>query len=274
MTGWEATLAVTAHSVSLYKGSGRYYDRGRLPYPVDLPDALTRLLDLNGKGRLIDVGCGTGAVTLLLAPLFAETVGVDPDREMLDVARAKARAAPQLNVSFLRLRAEDLPAGLGKFSMATFALSFHWTARKQVAATIHDMLDEGGWFVKINRSQPLGRRQPRHLPEPPMDEIRQLIRTYVGDLTKPEPSDDSAVLVAAGFLPPVHAHLPGGAWLERSIDDVVAKVYSQADYAPHLFGDRLPDFERDLRRLLVAAAPHGRFVERQPDCELVMWQRP
>jgi hypothetical protein len=62
--------------------------------------------------------------------------------------------------------------------------------------------------------------------------------------------------------------------VERSVDDVVAKIYSQADYAPHLFGQQLPAFERELRALLVAASSEGRFVERQPDCEIVMWQKP
>ena len=48
---------------------------------------------LDGRGRLLDVGCGPGTVTLLLAPLFAQVVGLDPDRGM--IAEAQRLASEQ-----------------------------------------------------------------------------------------------------------------------------------------------------------------------------------
>jgi hypothetical protein len=53
---------------SLYAGSARYYAIGRVKYPTALAEALARELRLEGSGRLLDVGCGTGNFTLLLAP--------------------------------------------------------------------------------------------------------------------------------------------------------------------------------------------------------------
>ena len=47
---------------SLYSGSAAYYARGRLGYPMALVDALTAELQLDGNGRLLDVGCGPDAV--------------------------------------------------------------------------------------------------------------------------------------------------------------------------------------------------------------------
>jgi 2-polyprenyl-3-methyl-5-hydroxy-6-metoxy-1,4-benzoquinol methylase len=32
---------------------------------------------------LLDVGCGRGSLTLLLAPLFEAAVGIDADRDMI-----------------------------------------------------------------------------------------------------------------------------------------------------------------------------------------------
>ena len=37
------------------------------------------LLTLDGRGRLLDVGCGPGTLALSLATLFGEVVGVDAD---------------------------------------------------------------------------------------------------------------------------------------------------------------------------------------------------
>lgn len=71
---------------TLYAGSASYYPKGRVAYPDELAQTLAAQLDLDGTGRLLDVGCGPGSLTLLLADWFAEAVGVDADQGMLDEA--------------------------------------------------------------------------------------------------------------------------------------------------------------------------------------------
>lgn len=66
-----------------YAGSAPFNAVGRIAYPVELVDVLVDALALDGAGRLLDVGWGPGSLTLLLAPHFAEAVGVDPDTDML-----------------------------------------------------------------------------------------------------------------------------------------------------------------------------------------------
>lgn len=61
---------------TLFLGSASYYQRGRLPYAPGLPDVLAEILMLDGRGRLIDVGCGPGTLALSLAHLFGDVVGV------------------------------------------------------------------------------------------------------------------------------------------------------------------------------------------------------
>lgn len=80
---------------TLFAGAARYYLRGRLPYADGLAGALADALGLDGRGRLLDVGCGPGVVTLRLAHLFDEVVGLDPDEDMLVEGR---RRAVELNV--------------------------------------------------------------------------------------------------------------------------------------------------------------------------------
>ena len=85
--GWEAWT----WDESLFAGAAEYYEQGRLPYAPGLADVFARSLALDGRGRLLDVGCGPGTVTLRLAPLFEAVVGVDPDAEMLAQASRAAR---------------------------------------------------------------------------------------------------------------------------------------------------------------------------------------
>lgn len=65
----------------------------------------------------------------------------------------------------------------------------------------------------------------------------------------------------------------GGEVVERGADELVAAVFSLSSAAPHLFGDRLPDFESELRELLRRESADGRFAERTVPVELRIWRR-
>ncbi|MEX2393942.1 MAG: hypothetical protein WD826_05635 [Actinomycetota bacterium] len=51
-------------------------------------------------------------------------------------------------------------------------------------------------------------------------------------------------------------------------------MFSSSGTAPHLFGDRVNDFERDLRAVLLDASPSGLFSVRLPDNTLDIWRLP
>lgn len=268
---------------TLYAGSAPYYARGRMPYPPEVADALRDELGLDGSGRLLDVGCGPGSLTLLLAPLFEEAVGVDPDPGMIAEA---ARAASRLSVSnarWVRLRAENLPADLGSFRAATFAQSFHWLDRERVAATVHEMLERGGAAIHVHATthQGVGDAEGLPAPQPPLTAILELVRAYLGPqrragrrtVTEGPPSGEDDIYRRAGFAGPRRLEVGGGRVHERSEDDVVASVFSLSSAAPHLFGDRLAGFESELRDLLRATSPEGRFAERQREIALDVWRK-
>ncbi len=269
---------------TLFAGSSEYYDRGRIPYPSGLHDAFAAVADLRGSPRLIDVGCGPGTVALRLADLFTEVVGVDADRGMIDEAIRAAGIHNLSNAQWFRLRAEELPAGLGAFRYATFAQSFHWMDRELVAGRVFDMLEPGGAFVHVG-GQEIETPSPEHPlphPLPPVDEIRHLKQSYLGPevragqgvLLHGTPGNEWEVLQAAGFETPVMTRVTGRQLLERTVDDVVAQVFSLSSSAPHLFGDQMADFEQDLRALLTAASDAGFFSEQIPDLALVLYRRP
>ncbi|MFI5755764.1 class I SAM-dependent methyltransferase [Streptomyces sp. NPDC051569] len=274
VSGWE-------WDETLFSGASAYYGRGRLPYAPGLAGVLAKVLKLDGRGRLLDVGCGPGTLALGLAHLFREIVGVDPDGGMIAEARRGAtEAGVARRAQWVRARAEDLPAGLGTFTAATFGQSFHWMNRDLVAATIKGMLRPGGALVHISdlktEHRPVDGLSYPAVPYAGMDE---LVRHHLGPVRRAgrgvlphgTPGDEAAVLTRAGFSGPQRHVVPGGQALERTDDDVVAWAFSMSSSAPHLFGTRRDDFEADLRRLLREASPSGRFSERQPSTEVFVW---
>jgi SAM-dependent methyltransferase len=267
---------------SLYAGSARYYAVGRVPYPAAVADALVAPLGLDGSGRLLDVGCGPGSLTLLLAPYFAEAVGVDADRDMLAEASRLAETQNIRNVSWRHLRAEQLPADLPPVRVVTFAQSFHWMDRPLVAAAARSMLVADGAVVHVHATTHEGIDADVDLPHPrpPREAITRLVERYLGPVRRAGrgvlPSgtrggDEAAVYGAAGFSGPQRLEVAGRT-VKRSSEEVAASIYSLSSAAPHLFGDRLDEFDAELRELLTAAGDDGWFSERMQSVTLDIWR--
>jgi SAM-dependent methyltransferase len=254
---------------SVFEGTAAYYRQGRKPYAPGLAAVLAEHLDLDGRGRLLDVGCGPGTVALFFAHLFEGVVGLDPDSEMLAEARRAAAEEKTSNASWVQMRAEELPGPLGTFRVITFGQSFHWMDRSRVAAAVREMLEAKSAVVQVdlwhtsppNQVSASGPYPP--IPEAAVDELR---RRWLGPdrragqgFRNTSPDGEDAVFQAAGFAPEELVIVPDDRVLERSVDDVVAWVLSTSSTAPHLFGDHLDDFIEELRSLLIDVSPEGRF---------------
>jgi SAM-dependent methyltransferase len=259
---------------SLYAGSAAYYARGRVAYPETLAKAFATELGLDGSGRLLDVGCGPGSLTLLLAGSFEEAVGLDADEAMLGEANRLAAAAGIRNCRWVHRRAEELPAGLGRFRLVTFAQSFHWLDRPRVAEAVHGMLEPGGACAHVHATTHQGVDDST-----PHAAITELVRKYLGPVRRagrgylPDgtKSGEPAIYRAAGFSGPHRFRVPGRV-VTRETDDIVAKVFSLSSSAPHLFGARRAEFEAELRELLHRASPAGTFIERLDEIVVDLWR--
>ncbi|WP_328523232.1 class I SAM-dependent methyltransferase [Kribbella sp. NBC_00359] len=264
---------------SLYAGSAEHYAVGRMAYPAGLSDAVRDELGLDGSGRLLDVGCGPGSLTLLLAPLFAEAVGVDADGGMLEVAASRSEST---NVRWRQLRAEELPADLGTFRVVTFAQSFHWMDQALVADRVRGMLTPDGAWVHVGATTHRGVEGIDELPHPrpPWDDIDKLVVRYLGPVRRAGQSllptgtrpGEEEVMRAAGYRGPTRIVVGGNEIEDRSVDDIVASVFSLSSSTPHLLGPHLAAFEADLRDLLTKAADNGLFSERRREIEAVIWR--
>jgi len=268
---------------TLFSGAAPYYQRGRLPYAPGWIDTLAEALTLDGQGRLLDIGCGPGTLALSLADHFSETVGVDPDRGMIAEATQLAEdAGLTQKTRWIQARAEELPADLGMFTVASFGNSFHWMDRDLVAATVKELLQPTGAVVHIADLK-TETRTVEGLPHPavPYPAIQDLVEHYLGPVRRAgrgilpngTPGDEAAVFNRAGFADRERYVLPGGQALVRTADEVVALVFSTSSSAPHLFGVQRNVFEADLRQLLAETSPTNRFSERQPSTEIFIWRK-
>lgn len=266
---------------SLYAGSAGYYTVGRAAYPAQLAEVLVDALELDGSGRLLDVGCGPGSLTLLLAPHFAEAIGVDADPDMLAEAARLAAERGLHNLSWRHLRGEELPADLPVVQVATFAQSFHWMDRPRVAAAVRGMLAPEGALVHVHAATHEGVDTDvvlRH-PRPPREAIKRLVQRYLGPerragqgvLPAGTPGEEDSIYRAAGFTGPQRLEVAGRD-LDRTTEQVAASLYSLSSSAPHLFGDRFDAFDAELREVLAEASSEGWFSEHMRSIAVDVWR--
>jgi hypothetical protein len=120
-------------------------------------------------------------------------------------------------------------------------------------------------------------------PAPPHDEIAKLVRRYLGPhrragqqtvVADEPPGGEEVALRGAGFIGPDIVPVAGGDVFVRTEDAIVSTVLSLSSSAPHLFGDRLPEFVADLRALLRATSQDGVFSEQLQDMRLFFWRNP
>ncbi len=266
---------MSGYDPTLFEGTAPYYRKYRERYDPVFVDILTRELGLDGTGRLLDVGAGTGNVVVPLAPKFEEAVALDPDPEMLEEARAEAAEAGVSNIRWVAARAEDLPLGLGTFDLITMAQAFHWMDRPRVVEILYDMLRDGGAVAIISNVRP----EREDADTTPWDDLKALVRRYLGEDRRAgggvyrDPGPPDVPFVGSRFQP-VERHLAITRHRRsRTPDDILGFLFSTSWAARRLFGDRVEDFERDVRTLLAERSPSGEFPYVSSDVEVLIFRR-
>jgi SAM-dependent methyltransferase len=131
-----------------------YYARFRRGYPPQVIDAVCRALRLTAEDVVLDLGCGTGQLALPLSARVRRVVGVDPEPDMLRLARESGYDAVDWGLG----TSADVPELAGRFagvSAITLANAIHLVDRARLFAAAKDVLPSGGSLGIIANGTPL-----------------------------------------------------------------------------------------------------------------------
>lgn len=119
------------------------YERFRPGYPDALfDDLVTAAGGPIGPWTAVDVGAGTGRVSVALARRTAQVTALEPDARMAAVARRSL--GPWPGAAVVEARLEDYEGPLGATDLVTAGQSWHWVDARRGPAAAHRLLHPGG----------------------------------------------------------------------------------------------------------------------------------
>lgn len=211
---------------------------------------------------ILDVGCGTGFLSLLLAEQGHSLVGLDLTEGMLEVLRRQAKAR-DLEVTTVRGDAEDPPSGLGSFDVV---VSRHvlWTLLRpqQAVRAWAALVKPGGRVVAIDGLGMLASTTRSRLlaacgqaiqslaesSEPATSSLRRALRTVLqtGDPHYPAELAGRLPLQSARTLDPVR-----NIWLRAGLQEVMVEELSWLDDAERSQLPAATRMQHSWRRYLI-----------------------
>ncbi len=134
------------------------YDRARPGYPPELVSDLSALAGLDAASRVLEVGPGTGQLTVELAASGCRIVAVELGRDLARILERNVAAFE--NVEVVQAAFEDWPLSHEPFDLVVFATAFHWIDPAVRLVRSAAVLRPGG-SLAIIRTHHVGGGTPR-----------------------------------------------------------------------------------------------------------------
>ncbi|WP_419996519.1 class I SAM-dependent methyltransferase [Streptomyces boninensis] len=137
-----------------------YYAEYRRGYPPEALDALQTAFALTAEDAVLDLGCGTGQLAVPLASRVGSVIGMDPEPDMLRLARQAAAGRGVRNVTWVLGADSDVPAlgrllGQAPLGMAVIGQALHWMRHEELFQALFPLCRHGGGIAVVSNGTPL-----------------------------------------------------------------------------------------------------------------------
>lgn len=247
----------------LYKGTHEYYMQYRPNVPKEVIDIVIEHFDIKLSDRILDIGCGTGQVPLVMNSRCKEMVCLDPDPEMIKIAK-KVTKNSQTKMIWINSRAEELgklKREIGVFKIAMFSRSFHWIDQDQVLKDINTLIDkDGGVAIFSDRSLWTGQEDWQQV-------VKKIVQKYLGEKRR---AGKNMFKESGERWEDIVGRSPFSFIKTQSVvivrywntESILGYLFSTSFAAPHLFGDQLHKFRKEVEDTLLKLDPKGIFQEK------------
>jgi SAM-dependent methyltransferase len=132
-----------------FTGLAEIYAKHRPGYPTEAINTIIARCRLRKSSTVVDVGCGTGILSRLLAANGLRVIGIEPNADMRAAADVQHLPGdrPKPVYGDGRAEATGLPASSADAVVA--AQAFHWFEPEATLREFHRILKPDGWVALI-----------------------------------------------------------------------------------------------------------------------------
>ena len=138
-----------ANPTGRFSGLAELYARCRPGYPEESIDYIVERCKLGRQTLVVDVGCGTGISSRMLAHRGIPVLGIEPNAEMRALAAAESLPDPAVAPRYCEGRAEATNLVDATADAVLAAQAFHWFEPAAALAEFHRILKPPGWVILI-----------------------------------------------------------------------------------------------------------------------------
>jgi SAM-dependent methyltransferase len=132
---------------AVFDQAAELYDRARPGYPAQLVEELVQFAGIEAASRVLEVGCGTGQLTVPLAERGCQIVALDLGPNLAALARRNLARHPAARVIVAVF--EDWPLPTEPFDAVVSATAFHWLDPAVRVSKAANALRPGGTLATI-----------------------------------------------------------------------------------------------------------------------------
>lgn len=246
----------------LFKGTGKYYATYRPGYPDQFFQDIVKKFSLDGTGTLLDLGCGTGQLTIPLSSHFEKVIAMDPEPEMLLEGKKQAHRQKVRNIEWIPGDSTTLNRRYGSFKLVVMGRSFHWMDRDKILKKLFKLIESDGGIVIVYDMDYMFHTKIKW-----KKAVRDIIDKYLGQERRAgsgiyQYSKDrhETVIKRSPFKKFITKHYRvTRSWTPQSI---IGHLYSTSFSSRAVLGKKRIAFEKDLKRQLHHLSPQRKFTEK------------
>lgn len=249
--------------MSTFAGTVEHYRKYRPGIPEDVANILAAAVPEHHPRRLLDVGTGTGLVVEALLTRFDDIIAIDTDADMLAATEAAMRPTVPAGTRMVlqRRSAEEFTPPEGWHAdLVTICRAFHWLDQPAVLARLDGQVTPDGAVAIFGDNSFWAAGSPWK------SAVRAVIQDFLGEQRRAgagvfshHDRPYSEIMQESAFNRVEELRVPvRRVW---STESILGYLYSTSFAAPHLFGDRLAEFEAAVTRKLSEFSDSDTFDE-------------
>ena len=252
---------------SVFGGTASFYAQYRQNCHEKIVHILKSEFKLDGKGRLLDLGAGTGQSSMPFTNLFQEIIAIEVNPEMIIEGKKRLAELRIENIKYQNIAAEEIDSFLGSFRLTICGSSFHWMDKKKVLEKLDQMIVIGGGFAIFSSIE--GVTGLWNSLEPIDIKIKKIIQRYLGEqrragkekIYSQDQKSYTDYLSESQFSQFKEYSFPIS--YTQSINEYIGLLFSTSFANRELFGDEIKNFEIEVRSCLESEFPIGILTRRE-----------